>query len=162
MTEKIVEGARALEATLKGLRDSVRKRIMRSAVNRALTIVGREVRKDVPKAITPGHNMNRRVKKSIGVRRLKSKLDKEAGKTGLRVGNRRNATIAPHAHFIPLGTQERITKSGASRGRVRPRGFVPQAASRAEPKAIEEMRKTFKKKVEREAEKQRRKNRSRG
>ena len=162
MARKIIEGANALEATLSGVRDSVRKRIMRNSVNRALTIVAREVRKSVPRATTPGHSMTKRVKKSIGIRRLKSKLDTEAGKTGLRVGNRRNATIAPHAHFIPLGTQERITKSGASRGRVRPRGFVPSAAARAEPQAVEEMRKTFKKQVEREAEKQRRKNRGRG
>ena len=44
MARKIIEGANALEATLSGVRDSVRKRIMRNSVNRALTIVAREVR----------------------------------------------------------------------------------------------------------------------
>lgn len=169
MTQTIVEGANALEATLTGLRESVRKRIMRNSVNRSLTIIAREIRKSVPPAITPGHDM-KRVKKSVGSRRIKAKRDKYAGKTGLRVGNRildreagiTNNNVAPHAHWVPLGTQDRRTKSGAFRGKVRPRGFVPQAAARAEPKALEEMRKRFKKDFEREVEKQRRKNKGRG
>lgn len=169
MPKQVVQGARALDATLKGVRDSVRKRIMRNSVNRALTIIAGEIRKSVPKAITPGHNM-RRVKKSVGTRRYKAKRDQYAGKTGLRVGNRvldrsvglTTSNVAPHAHWIPLGTRERKTQSGANRGKVRPRGFVPQAASRAEPKALEEMRKRFKKDLAKETAKQRRKNRSRG
>lgn len=157
----IVEGANALDATLQGVRDSVRKRIMRGAVNKALVIVAGEIRKSVPQAKTRGHS-NRRIKKSVGYRKYLAKPDLYSGKAGLRVGSTRNATIAPHAHFMALGTQERRTKSGASRGRVMPRGFVPQAYSRAQPKALEEMRKRFKKAVEREAEKQARKNRGRG
>jgi len=158
----IVEGAKALEATLKGVRESVRQRIMRSSVNRALVIVSREIRKSVPAAKTRGHNMNRRVKKSIGVRRFKAKRDEYAGKTGLRVGTTTNATIAPHAHWVALGTADRRTKSGANRGRVQPRSFVPAAFARSEPRAVEEMRKTFKKQLEREVVKQARKNRSLG
>lgn len=159
---QILEGAKALEATLKGMKFTVQRRIMRNSVNRALTVVAREIRKSVPAAITRGHNMNRRVKKSIGVRGYKSRPDQYAGKTGLRVGSSRNATIAPHAHWVALGTGDRRTKSGAFRGRVQPRSFVPAAFSRSEPKAVEEMRKTFKKQLEKEIEKQARKNRSLG
>jgi len=166
---KIIEGANALEATLSGMRDSVRRRIMRSSVNRALTIIAREIRKSVPKATTPGHDM-KRVKKSIGKRDYRSKRDEYAGKTGLRVGNRildkelgiTSSSVAPHAHWVPLGTNERRTKKGARRGKVTPRPFVRSAASRAEPMALEEMRQRFKKQFDKEVEKERRKNRRKG
>jgi len=169
MTQSIVEGAKALEATLGGMRESVRKRIMRTAVNRSLTIIAREIRKSVPKATTPGHNM-KRVKKSVGSRPYKAKRDYYAGKTGLRVGNRildkelgiTSSTVAPHAHWVPLGTNERRTKKGARRGKVTPRPFVDSAASRAEPAALEEMRQRFKKQFDKEVEKERRKNRRKG
>lgn len=170
---QILEGANALDATLDGVKDSVRKRIMRGTVNRALVIVASEIRKSVPPAKTPGHTM-RRIKKSVGSRPFKAKVDRYSGKAGLRVGTRQmtdengrrirtpRGKDAPHAHFIPLGTEDRYTKSGAFRGRVRPRGFVPQAYARAQPKAVQEMEKRFNKAVKREWEKQKKKNRSKG
>ena len=178
----VIEGVKALDAALTGVKNSVRQRIMRGSVNRALTIIGGEIRKSVPSAITPGHNMMRRVKPSVGTRPFRSKLDQYAGKTGLRVGHailkgpdgkslrdsagriRKTAkgNLAPHAHFIPLGTAERRTKSGANRGKVTPRGFVPQAYSRSLPKAMAEMQKAFDKAVKREWAKQKQKNRGKG
>jgi hypothetical protein len=116
----------------------------------------------------------KRVKKSVGTRPYKAKRDHYSGKTGLRVGNRvlerdadgfasvTSSNVAPHAHWIPLGTNERRTKSGAYRGKVTPRPFVRSAASRAEPNALEEMRKRFKQQFVKEVEKERRKNRSKG
>lgn len=152
----VIEGIKALEATLKGLRTSVQKRIMRNTVNRGLVIVAGEIRKSVPQAITPGHDM-RRVKKSVGVKRQKAGRENYLGKAGLGVG--KNGQTAPLAHLIPLGTAERRTKAGASRGKITPRSFVPEAAAKSESKALAEMQKTFRKNFEKEAEKEARKNR---
>ena len=123
MAESILEGAKALEATLKGVRDSVRKRIMRKAVEKSMVVVAGEIRKSVPPITTPGHS-NKRIKKSVGYRRLKARHDIESGKAGLRVGNSEKAKAAPHAHWIPLGTQERVTKDGKKRGRVQPLSLI--------------------------------------
>lgn len=99
-------------------------------VKRNATRTAREGKKEAPS----GPTMN--LKNSIRSKDVSWKLGlgyKIAKTTAARKGK------APHRHLVELGTRERITKSGASRGRMPSNPFMARASATVAPKYQKEI-----------------------
>lgn len=142
-------GEKELEKILKTMSGRAAERISSAALSGGLTVLRREMRKAAPVGKTG------QLKKSIGSRNEKNKRNGiRTAKAGINVGRTRKTTVrAPHGHLVALGTKERFTKSGASRGRVVANGFIQSATSAAQGQLTAAMVKRAKKTLERELRK---------
>jgi hypothetical protein len=106
-----ITGDKALDAKLKDLELRTAKRIARKAINKGLTQIARGQRAAAP---------TKRIKGTVGSRNKKNrKTGLAEAKVGMNVGKKlTNPKRMPHAHLLALGTSERTTRSGASRGRM--------------------------------------------
>ena len=100
-------------------------------VRRNATRVTKEGKKNAP--VGPTANLQN----SIRSKDVSQKLGlsyKHAKTTAARKGR------APHRHLVELGTRERITKRGASRGRMPSNPFMARAESAVAPQYQREIR----------------------
>lgn len=130
-----ITGDRELDRQLALLEKRDARRINRVGVNKGLAIIAKAIRRAAPVGKT------RALKKDIGKRFARNRRSGEIeAKAGVGVGkkkvNRRGVSgRANHSHLVALGTQSRVTKSGASRGVMPANDFVTQAFASAQPSA---------------------------
>ena len=129
-------GFRALDRGLKDLDARGVKALQRRAVNAGLRVVARAQKNAAPVGETG------LLKRSIGSRFRKFGRGAGkvlTGKAGINVataGARAKGRYAPHGHLVALGTRPRVTKAGASRGRVGANDFIRGAAAAAGRSAL--------------------------
>lgn len=164
-------GDAALDRKLTQLKEKTRKKITRSAMSKAGTVLKKAIVAKTPVGKT------KTLKKSIGASTAKSKnLKTGVDFQGLRVGpnvGKKNKTdedgniiprtkSAPHAHLVILGTQQRkITgkkrgpkstkRLGQPTGKVDGNPFVRKATNTAMPVAMAKLKTELLKKIEKEA-----------
>lgn len=117
-----VTGDRELEQQLLKLARRDTRRVVRNATNKGLTHISKAIRQQAPVGKTKA------VRKTIGKRFARSRQTGQMeAKAGIDVGKRNRKgtkTRAPHAHLSALGTKERFTQRGASRGVMPQNDFV--------------------------------------
>lgn len=146
MTDAIT-GDRKLDRALQQLAQKEARKVSRRAVNKGLTVVARAVRQAVPPAKTPGHS-SRQIKKSVGSRnRRNRRKGLQEAKAGVGVGKKRGVA-APHAHIVALGTANRTTARGASRGRMPANDFVQRGFNQSAGKSRTVMLKSLQEGIE--------------
>lgn len=162
-----------LDRKLEQLQEKTRKKITRSAMGKAGTVLKKAIASKAPVGKT------KTLKKSIGAStKMKKYLKTSTDFQGLRVGpnvGKKNKTdddgniiprtkSAPHAHLVILGTQERKitgkkrgkdkTKNvGQPTGSVKPNDFVRKAANAAMPQAMHKLKDSLFRGIEKEANK---------
>ena len=170
MTRQAITGVPELEAALKGLSDRTADKVSRSAISAGLTLMRREIRKAAPKGPTGN------LKKSIGKKFLKGKRGRAIlAKAGVNVGKRKKGDdggpLAPHAHLVALGTEQRTrkrlggkfayirrpTKAQLSTGVMPSNDFVSVGAMKAKAKLVPVMFKAAERALKREVAKQKKK-----
>lgn len=142
-----LEGAEDLTRRMQRLQDTHPRgaRIVAGSLRAGSTYLGREIRKAAPKGKT------KLIRKAVASR-VKRRRGKLTAKVGLNVGRKRNT--APHAHLVTLGTEERTTADGRSRGAIKPgNAFVRLTANRHRREAVDRMRQRFNQQLEKELRK---------
>ena len=139
-----VTGDKELTKQLTAIARGVRK-ATRRAVNKGLTVIRKAVADEAPVGKT------RSVKKSIGKRlnKLSGSTPEITGKVGPGVGKKKlkkdgsKSDTSPHAHLAVLGTVERFTKRGASRGIMPQNDFVSRGFARSQTAAAAKVEASF-------------------
>jgi hypothetical protein len=165
----IVTGDRELDRRLAHLSDKGAKRAGRAAINAGLTVVAKAIRAAVPPVETPGHRKSS-ITKAVGSRNKKNRTTGvQEAKAGFGVGKKRGR-VAPHAHLLALGTDDRHTGSkrdrrrGATgristgaerafRGRVKPSRVVPRGYAASQSDAMKKIIQKLRQRVNIEARK---------
>lgn len=131
----VITGVKELDRKLRRLATKDEKKISRKAVGKALTPIARAIRALAPVGKTKS------LKKAIGksFKKNKRKGVTEA-KAGVNVGKKvrrkdGSSGSAPHGHLVTIGTSNRYTKTGASRGRNRANDFVNRGFNAAAGKS---------------------------
>lgn len=139
MAKVNIKGFVELESLLKELPDSMTKRFIRSGLNKtgkemtqaikgnARKGIPAKIGRDLSKAVT---KKNARIKGNVGIT------------IGLNKGWKKRAKNAWQAYFYENGAFPRVTKKGASRGRIFPRrwffrGYVSKRDATLEKGAVE-------------------------
>jgi HK97 gp10 family phage protein len=133
-----VRGAEELLRRFDALATRGQSRIARAMITAQMKVYRERIKAALPAAAqTPGHGMQR-LRRSIGSRqgRAKGKGTYE-GKVGVRVGKGKQHALAPHAHLFALGTRQRVTAAGASRGAMPANDFVRRGFYAGRAEAIE-------------------------
>lgn len=119
----------------------------RKAVGQGLTVIAKAIKAEVPSHM-------KSVRKAIGKRFKKSKKTglREA-KVGMGVGKKKSK-IAPHAHLIILGTQDRYTKAGRYTGRIEPLPAVKRGYAASRTTAKQKIADVLKKSIASQAKKE--------
>jgi len=153
---QVVTGDRKLDRELERLGDRTAKRINAAAVRSGMAVIRKAVKAEAPR----GPNGN--IKRAIGARfRKKRTTGIYEAKVGANVGKRINqrttksgkiqkANSAPHAHLVILGTAERLTKSGARRGTMKPNNFVDRGFAKSQGHALSVMKRRLREGIDRE------------
>ena len=149
-----LSGDRALVLRLENLSKEGSKRAMQSALAKGMQVVRNAIRKQIPDAITPGHD-NEDFRKAVGSRFVKKRgKGIVAAKVGVDVGRAKgwakvrrsipkgqrraawerfkaeNTPFNPHFHLLSAGTSVRRTKTtGANRGRMTAGNYVPRGVA---------------------------------
>lgn len=149
MTRAVLTGDKDIERMLVGLSDKAADRVSVAALSAGLVVVRREIRKAAPVGKTGN------LKRSIRTRNEKNKhTGVRTAKAGVNVGKQRESTVrAPHSHLVALGTTDRVTTSGASRGRMPANDFVRRGTAAAQGQIKPAMITRAKKAVEKEVAK---------
>lgn len=122
-------GDKALDKTLRRLRDKTAKRIARKAVSQALTVINRAAKREAPDKTT---------RRSIGKRMKRSSGLVVTAKVGVNVGKKKSQ--ASHvARWIALGTKIRKTKRGQARGAIKGDDFLARSFKGSEGAARSKM-----------------------
>jgi len=143
----IVTGDKELDAKLASLPNKVQRKIARSALGKAMTLLLKEAKKKAPVGTTGA------LKSSLG-RRFKriTRQGITQAKVGIDVGKRKSGATqsltAPHGHLVALGTKQRFTKTGASRGRMPADDFFAQAHQSRREAVIDIMEKTIRERLQ--------------
>lgn len=166
-------GDAQLDKKLERLQEKVRKKVTRSAMGKAGTVLKKAIAKRAPVGKTKA------LKKSIGAstkisKNFKSGVDFQGLRVGPNVGKtnktdddgniKPRTKSAPHAHLVILGTKSRrITGKkrgientpnvGQPTGKIDGNDFVLKAASSAMPQAIRKLKDSLYKGIEKEANK---------
>lgn len=152
MMNVTITGVKEVDAMLKGLSGKAAERISSAALSGGTTVLRREMRKAAPVGKTG------KLKKSIGSRNEKDKrTGVRSAKAGINVGRQRKTTIrAPHGHLVALGTNDRYTDQGFSRGAMPKNDFIRDATAKAQGQLHPAMIARAKKALARELEKAKR------
>lgn len=167
-----VTGKSKIDRKLKKLQEKTRKKIMRSSMGKAGTVLKKAIAKRAPVGKT------KLLKKSIGAstkaqKNLKTSVDFQGLRVGPNVGKKKSeedgtnlgaSKFAPHAHLVILGTRDRKitgkkrgkdkTKNvGQPTGRVKKNDFVKKAAKSNMRAAIRRLRESALQGIQKEASK---------
>ena len=148
-----VTGVKTVDRRLKRLALKDAKRIGRQAINKGMTPIVKQLRKETPKGPTGN------LRKAVGKRNKKNReTGVQEAKVGYNVGLKHRKTKpgakrkarrrAPHAHLVALGTKKRFWKSGKSTGKMPANKAVARAYRAAAPKAKQVMIQTVKEKIQ--------------
>ena len=142
----ILTGDKKLDKKLGRLARRGANRVARRGLGKALTVLARAMRAEAP---------NKTMKASIGKRNKKNRRKGiHEAKVGPNVGNKgKGEKRTPHAHLFILGTKERFTKTGASRGAMPQNDFVRRAAEKSRESAAAAMKAEIRKQIKIEASK---------
>ena len=147
----VITGDAQLKARLNRLITIGTDRAVRKSVRAGGDVMQSAIKKEVPNAVTPGHD-NEHIRGAVG-QRVASKKGYIYCKVGFNVGRTvgwaamrktipkgqrrsaharlRNSQTVNHAVVLAAGSKPRRTKSGANRGRVTAGGYIPRAVAKA-------------------------------
>ena len=161
MALPVITGDKALDRKLRAMGAKVEKRVVRSAMSKALTVLKKAIQSEVP--IGPTKNLKRAIGKRL--EQIEG-LGITDGKAGVNVGKRTPARIrasaklglgvggAPHGHLVGLGTKPRFhKKSGKFVGWMPSNNFVQRGVDKGMAAYLLKLRQAVKKGIEREAAK---------
>ncbi len=136
MTQSFVTGSEELDRQLEELQLRTVRRLAASGAVDGLAVFADAIRDRAPVGRSGS------VRQSIGKRLIASQNSGLiGGKAGVnvakQVANGRNFLGAPHAHLVALGTGERFTSRGASRGEMPGNDFVLRAWEAAKARAAQ-------------------------
>ena len=139
-TEFKVEGLDKIERMMKRLPDRNQKKIRRGALRAGARVVVLAIREEI--GMIPDSQLSTsgkdRYKRSIGVETQKSKRYEGGVFVGARYKGVKH--IFPEAHLFEHGTKQRVTTSGASRGRIRPNPANRRGWEKARKQAVDDTR----------------------
>lgn len=153
-----ITGDRRLIRRLERLEKGGGRRVSNAAVRKALTIIARGIRSEIPAKLQS-------VRRTIGSRfkRTRTQSEKQA-KAGLSVGKKRGSKAprrssrggvgigARNVHWWALGTQERRTRKGRPAGRMPKNNAVGRGYAKSESAAAAAIRQALREGIEREAQ----------
>lgn len=156
-----ITGDKEIDRKLKHLASKGQKRVARSGIGKAMTVLSRGIRNAIP----PNYKS---AKKAIGRRNKKNKhTHKHEAKVGLGVGKQTKSKkqrdprkpgvgiSKTNIHWLILGTSTRSRDKGGPTGRMPAigQGWVQQGVKASEAEAIRAMHEQMRKKIEEEARK---------
>ena len=149
----IVTGDKKLDRQLNALGVKISRRINAKAVRAGLKPVQKAVKSEAPKGPTGN------LKRAVGARfRKKRRAGTHEAIVGTNVGRRlkqrttrggkiQKANSAPHGHLVVLGTQSRVTKTGANRGAMPGNNFVDRGFAKSKAEALRVMTRSFREQI---------------
>lgn len=156
-----ITGDKEIDRKLRHLAGSGQRRVARSGIGKAMTVLSRGIRNAIP----PNY---RTAKKAIGRRNKKNKVkNKYEAKVGMGVGKQTKSKkqrdprkpgvgiTKANIHWLILGTTTRRREDGSSAGRMPPIGknWVQQGVKASEGEAVRAMHEQMRKKLAEEARK---------
>jgi HK97 gp10 family phage protein len=144
-----IEGIDEILKLLEELPKRVERKVTKKALRRAGNVVRDGMRAEVDTIPYLSASGKKRLKLATKPVFPKGSRGKKEVAVGAVYKGQKN--IAPDAHWYELGTDERFTKSGASRGRIEMSPFMRPGYEKTKEKALVEMAKAFTEEIEAEA-----------
>jgi len=144
MATEVVTGIKEIDRQLSRLSDRAGKRINAAAIRKGQAVILRAIRNEAPRGPTGnlkraiGHRFRKKRKSGIYEAIIGANVGKRTKSKTTKSGKQQKANSAQHAHLVILGTAQRLTKAGASRGVMPSNNFVDRgfASSKAQAASV--------------------------
>lgn len=138
-------GVKRLERKVRHLDGKGARRVLRSGASKAVQILRKFIKKEIP-----GHAKS--IKKAIGSL-VRVNKDGAQAKVGINVGKKKGKGYVFYGAMYIQGTEQRETKSGANRGKVKANPVVARGVKAGTPSARKGMKEQMRAKLKEEARK---------
>lgn len=146
-----IEGIDEILKLLEELPKKVERKVTKRALRQAGNVVRDGMRAEVDSIGYLSSNGKKRLK--LATKPVFPKGSRGRKEVAIGAVYKGQKNIAPDAHWYELGTDERFTKSGASRGRIEMSPFMRPGYEKTKMQALEEMREIYLEEIEAEANK---------